>query len=118
LAAQLAALGAWRLHAAGATALPTGGCVRLRLERAVETARDLAVPATGGEVRTAAVVVAAAARELGALDGDALDAGPATAQIAEAGDAREAAQRAAWWALAGVGSSAEPELFTALQLSA
>jgi hypothetical protein len=99
----------WRVVSLSATALPAGGCVRAALEPIGETGGEL----TSSAARAAATV----RRELELQAARDTDPFVVTGEILGAGDAREAAARAAWWALSAP-ARGRLAVATALGLSA
>ena len=93
LASRLAALDApGKVDSVTATAHPTEGCVAVTFDLA---ARDLATDASGRIATAVALARQELAVEIAASEGNA-----ALVLALGAGDPREAAERAAWWALA------------------
>lgn len=109
LASRLAALDApARVTSVVATAHPEGGCVATWIDM---SARDL-----GGDVPTRIATAAALARQEVAVE---LSDTPATAGLGQrlaldAADPRDAAERAAWWSLAGRAPGHEQDAHVAL----
>lgn len=101
----------WRAVAISGTARPRGGCVAVTLESA-------RLPAAVGVEGSASVAGAIASREIGAELAVGAPPGVAARQILAATDPREAAARAAWWALSGAVPGAASRTAIALGVSA
>lgn len=102
----------WGLGAIRAVAAPHGGCVRFALSPQAANAGhldDLGV--------SAARAVRTVWREMGLQTRIQTDPFLVTSEIIGAGDARDAASRAAWWALSSPGD-APPSITTALEIGA
>lgn len=99
----------WRVTEVIGTARPRGGCVAVTIETAMHP-RDVAMEST------AALAGALARAELRAEIAVSGGASVAGRQILTAADPREAAARAAWWALSGVAPGATERWAFALAL--
>jgi hypothetical protein len=106
LASRLAALDLpFRLREVVGTAEPRGGCVGIVLEAAAPTSPSASPSDVATRVADAVALVHVEAQVHLAEGGS----GPDGRTLARrAGDAREAAERAAWWALADTWTSAPP----------
>ncbi len=101
----------WQTTAVTGTARPRGGCVAVTIET---TRHPGAIPVESSAAIAGAIVAREITAELAAAGPSAV----AARQILTAADAREAAGRAAWWALSGAVPGAPPRTAIAVGLSA
>lgn len=113
LTVKLAALQhPWQLERLSATALPAGGCISAVLSP-LEPGGSPPAELAAAAANVTALLRAEFRHELSV----AADPFTVPAQITTAADPRQAAQRAAWWSLAGPGPGADPQISTALGVS-